>query len=92
MKISDHYKSISLLLILLSITSFFIGFFYGENSAGAGSYNGDFQHMWKNLQIFLNNDILSAITHPDYDDSRTPVAYILHKLFNPFLENEIIYR
>jgi len=92
MRINNHYKSISLLLILLSITSFFIGFFYGENSAGAGNYDGDFQTIWKNLQIFLNNDILSAITHSDYNDSRTPIAYILHKLFNPFLENKIIYR
>ena len=79
-------------LILLSISSFFLGYYLDENSAGGGSYDGDFQNIWKNLQIFLNNDILSAITHQNYGDSRTPIAYILHKFFNPFLENEINYR
>ena len=57
MRISNHYKSISLLLILLSIASFFIGFFYGENSAGAGTLYHDFDNVWRNLQIFLNTDM-----------------------------------
>ena len=47
MRISNHYKSISRLLILLSFTSFFIGFFYGENSAGGGTLQGDFDNVWK---------------------------------------------
>ena len=46
MRISNHYKSISRLLILLSFTSFFIGFFYGENSAGGGTLQGDFDNVW----------------------------------------------
>ena len=86
MRISNHYKSISLLLILLSITSFFIGFFYGENSAGAGTLYHDFNNVWRNLQTFLNNDLGTAINFTTYSDreifqsSRTPLIYILHKL------------
>ena len=92
MQLKKNTKIISFFLILLSIFSFFLGYYLDENSAGAGSYDGDFRTIWNNLQIFLNNDILSAITHPNYGDSRTPIAYILHKFFNPFLENEINYR
>ena len=98
MKINTRYKFISLLLVLLSISSFFIGFIYGENSAGAGSLNGDFVGMWKNLQTFLNNDIATALKFttefdPEnyYKSSRTPLLYILHKLFNPFVENKIVF-
>ena len=93
----NHYKYFSFFLILLSISSFFIGFIYGENSAGAGGFRGDFEHTWRNLQLFLNNDIstavhLTASTEREiYMSSRTPLLYIFHKLFNPFIENEIIF-
>ena len=83
-----NYKTISLLLIFLSIVSFFLGFYLDENSAGHGSYHPDFKHIWNNLKIYLNNDILSSLSNSDYSDSRTPIAYILHKLFNPFTESE----
>ena len=53
MKKNIYYRFIPTILILLSISSFFIGFIYGENSAGAGSAKGDFPGLWKNLQIFL---------------------------------------
>ena len=95
MRISNHYKSISRLLILLSFTSFFIGFFYGENSAGGGTLQGDFDNVWKNLQTFLNNDLGIAIKftsnfNPEiYQSSRTPLIYIVHKIFNPFVDNKI---
>ena len=92
MQLKENLKIISFFLIFLSIASFFLGYHFDENSAGAGTYDGDFQHIWNNLQIFVNNDISSAINHPDYEDSRTPAAYIIHKLFNPFLENEIYFR
>ncbi len=91
-ELKKNYKNVSIVLILISILSFFLGFYLDENSAGAGSYEGDFLHIWKNLQIFANNDILNSITHEDYFDSRSPIAYILHKLFNPFLDSEIGYR
>ena len=62
MKISSYYKFFSIFLILLSISSFFIGFIYGENSAGAGGFDGDFKHTWGNLQLFLNNDLGTALS------------------------------
>jgi len=95
MRINSYYKFVSLLLILLSISSFFIGFIYGENSAGAGSLLGDFPGLWKNLQTFLNNDFATAIgyttslDHENYQSSRTPLLYIVHKLFNPFVDSQI---
>ena len=51
------YKFISIFLIILAISSYFIGFLYGENSAGAGTFSGDFVFLWRNLQTFVNNDL-----------------------------------
>ena len=90
-----NYKLFSIILIFLSVLSFFIGFIYGENSAGAGSFKGDFDTLWKNLQTFINNDLRVAIGYTtnidaeNYQSSRTPLLYIFHKLFNPFTENKI---
>ena len=97
MRMNSYYKFFSIFLILLSISSFFIGFIYGENSAGAGGFNGDFNNTWGNLQLFLNNDISTALritANADQEifvSARTPLIYILHKLFNPFVKNEIIF-
>ena len=49
--------NISYFLIISSISSYFIGFLYGENSAGAGTFTGDFVFLWRNLQTFVNNDL-----------------------------------
>ena len=90
-----HYKYISIFLIILSISSYFLGFLYGENSAGAGTFTGDFVFLWRNLQTFINNDLGVAIgftTNLDAENfrgSRTPLVYIFHKLFNPFAENKV---
>ena len=92
MQIKENYKTISSILIFISFASLFLGFYLDENSAGAGSHTGDITIIWKNLQIFLANDIVSSLEHPDYYDSRTPLAYIFHEIFNPFLENKISYR
>lgn len=61
-----------------------------ENSAGAGQYFGDIKSIWKNQNIFFNYNLIEAITHKDYFDSRSPISYIFHKWLNPFandLEN-----
>ena len=95
-KIYDYY---CYLLLCLSIFSFFLGFYLGENSAGAGSYEGDWVHIYlKNIQLFANNDLLTALKYTDsldsanYQSSRTPLLYVLHKLFNPFLNDPTAYR
>ena len=97
MSINSYYKFFSFVLILLSISSFFIGFIYGENSAGAGSFSGDFVGFWKNLQVFLNNDLTTALKFTteldgdNYRSSRTPLVYIFHAFLNPFAENKIYF-
>ena len=82
MRINNHYKTISFVLVFLSVLSFFIGFIYGENSAGAGTFNGDFVNLWKNLQSFLNNDLKTAI--PPFI-----VATIISLIIVYFLEKKI---
>jgi len=95
MQINSHYKFFSFILIFLSISSFFLGFIYGENSAGAGTLNNDFRYVWKNLHTFLNNELIRALeftTAADstyYTSSRTPLIYILNALFNPFVETKM---
>ena len=92
MLIKANYRILSLILIFISFSSLFLGFYLDENSAGAGTYKGDIAVVWKNLQIFLTNDLASSINHPDYFDSRTPIAYVLHEIFNPFVEDIMSYR
>ncbi len=86
------YKFTSIFLVIFAIFSYFLGFYYNENAAGAGGTSGDFKIIYNNFQIFLKNDIVTAINHPDYLDSRLPTSYIFHKLFNPFAIDEISYR
>jgi hypothetical protein len=87
MKLSqDNYKILVFLLSVLTLSSFFLGFYLDENSAGAGGYKGDFSHNWANLKIFLNNNLFTAINSTDgsdlnnsYKSSRPPLVYIIHK-------------
>ena len=92
MQTKNNYKIFSIFLIFISLISFFGGYYFDENSAGAGSYKGDIEFFWKNLQIYIQNDVIAAINHPDYYSGRTPLLYILHKFFNPFTDNIISYR
>ena len=80
------------IIIFLPIISFFVGFYLDENSAGAGGYNGDIKWIKSNIKIFLDNDLRAAILHPDFFGNRTPLIYILQKIFNPFVNNYEIYR
>ena len=92
MKHYSSYKFISVFLVTFAILSYFFGFYLDENSAGAGGYEGDFQPIYNNLQIFLKHDLVTAIAHPNYFDSRPPTSYILHEALNPFAGEEINYR
>ena len=65
---------------------YFFGFYTDENSAGAGGYNADLSLIWSNLNL-LKEDLLSNLDNPLYNDSRTPLPYILHILFNPFIND-----
>ena len=82
----------SLILIFFSLAYYINGFIIGENSAGAGGYDGDFIHVWSNLQIYLNNDLKSSIISQDFYSNRSPLAYIIHKFLNPLTNNQYNYR
>ena len=92
MHLKDNYKILSYLLIFISFSSFFLGFYLDENSAGAGSYLGDWKYAWPNIQLFINQNVYDSIHSENYLSNRPPLLYILHKLFNPFVETEMGYR
>ena len=79
------------LLSSIILIYFFYGFFTNENAAGAGGYNGDFKLIWQNL-ILLKEGIIVNLDNSNYSDSRPPLSYILHILFNPFIYNEEVFR
>ncbi len=84
-KIILNFFSITLLIY------FIFGFYNNENSAGAGGYNGDFNSIWNNL-LLLKEDIIGNLNNTSYNDSRTPLSYILHIVFNPFTYNQDVFR
>lgn len=90
MKVYDLKKKWFLGLSFITILSFFLGFNWNENSAGAGGLTGDFQNTWKNVNTFIKNDLATALDYVKsgnreyYISSRTPVLYILNSIFNPF--------
>lgn len=97
-KINNNYKlgnfnlfdSIIISLSVLAIFSFFFGFIFKENSAGAGGLNGDFKNTWLNINTFLKFDLKTAldfVANGDgnfYVSSRTPALYIINAKINPF--------
>ncbi len=85
-------KKISYLILSLVILSFFLGFYFNENSAGAGGYNGDITWILQNIEIFKNNSFYEAITNQDFFGNRTPLIYILNDLLNPFFYEYENYR
>ena len=85
----NKYNTISISLIIFTIISFFLGFYYDET---ATNWYVDLNCIKKNISIFLNNNILDSIKHPEYFGNRSPLMYILHVTLNPFLENIYYYR
>jgi hypothetical protein len=96
---NNFFKILSIFLIVSSISFYIYGFLVGENSAGAGGLKGDFNNVWTTLQTFLKNDILTSVKMSGdsvvqgqerlYISSRTPLIYILNKVFNPFVESKV---
>ena len=75
------------LLIILTILSYPLGYYLNENAAGAGFYSGDLGHVWKNLQIYLNNETIKTITSSEIYSNRPPLLYLFHKYLNPLTNN-----
>ncbi|MDC6482347.1 hypothetical protein PQY72_02525 [Pelagibacteraceae bacterium] len=90
-----NLKSYLLPLTFLTILLFFYGYYLGENSAGAGKLDGDFNFVWNNLSIFKNNSFLEALDitagnnqYYYYQSSRPPLIYILNATLNPFSDTK----
>ena len=58
--------------------SYFLSYFFGENSIGSGGYNGDLTWIWNNFDIFKNNNLIESIKHEKFFGNRTPLLYILN--------------
>ena len=91
MKIKKIENFFALGFSFIVFFSFIAGFVLRENSAGAGGINGDFYLIWQNLELFKSG-IFDNLNSEEYNDSRTPLAYILHVLFNPFIETQNQFR
>lgn len=95
--LNKNFKLYIFVVIFFTILLFLIGFFFQENSAGAGGFEGDFQHVWNNLSLFKNydfRDALKATAGQDeikYISSRTPLIYILNAYLNPLIESKYSY-
>ena len=85
-------NSLLIFFAFLIYVSFILGFYFNENSIGSGGHDGDITWMWKNFEIYKSNDLWASIHHPDFFGNRTPLLYILHILFNPFIFNIDSYR
>ncbi len=89
LSLKNKSNTLSLLLIIFTIISFFLGFYFDETAT-----NGYIDLDWikKNISIFLNNNLFDAINHPEYFGNRSPLMYILQVSLNPFIENIYYYR
>ena len=92
LSIHKEYDFIYNIIIFIPFISFIFGFYYDEFSAGTGEGGGDSQWIRENIKIFIENDLLTAIFHPDLFGNRTPLIYILNKLINPFFYDFEKYR
>ena len=62
-----------------------------------GLYTSGFFHLFAGFLLITNfqlleNDIFSNLSSPLYNDSRPPLSYILHILFNPLASDKETYR
>ena len=91
-QLNINIKTILIIFTSLIYLSFFLGFYFNENSIGSVGYRGDLEWMWLNFEIYKTHNLWTAIHHPDFFGNRTPLLYILHILFNPFISNIDLYR
>ena len=71
-----------LILSVLIVISYFLGFYLNEDAAGGGKIDL-YANEWGNIHLFKNSNFLSALTDLEYKSSRMPLYLILNK-FNPF--------
>jgi hypothetical protein len=76
-------KIFSIIFLLLTILSFFFGFFLRENSAGGGFTDSIWE--WNNY-LLLKKDFSLFLTK-DYYAGRIPLYHFLNIKLNPFINN-----
>lgn len=87
-KISE--KTTSYILIITSITVFFLGFYLREISNGAA--HTDFQlHIWPLVNDFNENYFYTLSNYLDYREATFPFYHTIQSLFNPFKYNYIYF-
>jgi len=93
---SPFQKILVSFLVFLIVIYFLYGFYVNENAAGGGGYNGDLSSVFKNLQLFVNNNFIESIKLTSnnylYYTNRPPLLYILHSWLNPYSENLELFR
>lgn len=86
--LKKNEKIISLILIFTILFSYFLGFYFQENSAGGAIV--DFVNTKRNLITFKSHSFIESIkltasTNEEiFKSTRTPGFYIFNKYFNPF--------
>ena len=75
-------KRISIIFTFIIYASYFLGFILNENSIGSGGYEGDLSWMWRNIELFKNNNLIEAIDHQDFYGNRTPLLYVINFLLS----------
>ena len=95
-KLYFFHKALLTFLLFFLVFFYIYGYIIGENSAGGGGYNGDFQTTFNNLQLFINNNFFESLKLTTdnnlYYTNRPPLLYILHSFLNPFSNNKEFYR
>ena len=94
--VSPFQKILICFLVFLIAIYFLYGFYVNENAAGGGGYNGDLSAVFKNLQLFVNNNFIESIKLTTnnylYYTNRPPLLYILHSWLNPYSKNLELFR
>ena len=67
------------LFTILIYLSFFLGYFFQENSAGGGFI--DFQHISNNILLFKESNLIK-INWMKYESTSLPIYYLIIKIFN----------
>ncbi len=82
---SNRYFFFKVLVICSISISFFLGYFFGENSAGGGA---EFYAMeWPIIQSFKKDFLFTINNYGAMNDYTMPFSYILQAYLNPFSNN-----
>ena len=84
----SKYSKLIFFFLILIFLSFFLGFYFQEDSSGGGKI--DFIHIYKNFILFKTSPILE-INWALYESSSLPIYYLIIKYLIP-LNNVFIFK